>query len=141
MNLAASTGYDKPLPNTADPLMAPFWAHAHAGRLTVQRCVACSDRHMPATHICPACLGDEQEWETVSGRAELVSWVEFHKAYWGGFVKDLPYLVCLVKLEEGPQLYSNVVGAREEDLVVGQKMRVVFDKVTPDVTLPKFAPA
>lgn len=140
MNLSTAQEYGKPLPSN-DPLMAPFWEHANAGRLSVQRCEECGDQRVAATHICPACLSEAQEWRPVSGRATLMSWVEFHKAYWGGFVQDLPYLVCLVKLAEGPQMYSNVVNARQEDLVVGQEMRVVFDRVTPEVTLPKFAPA
>lgn len=65
--------------------------------------------------------------------------MEFRKAYWGGFVEDLPYVVCLVRLDEGPLLYSNIVGSKEEELAIGQRVRVVFDRVTPEVTLPKFS--
>jgi hypothetical protein len=36
-------------------------------------------------------------------------------------------------------MYSNIVGAKEEALAVGQRVRVVFDRVTPEVTLPKFS--
>lgn len=139
MNVAPTT-YDKPLPGH-DPQMTPFWEHAHAGRLAVHRCRACGHRHFPAAPLCPNCLSAEQEWEVVSGKGTLVSWVEFHKAYWGGFVENLPYVVCLVELDEGPLLYSNIIDASEKELIVGQPLRVVFDKVTPHVTLPKFTPA
>lgn len=135
---SAATAYRKPLPGP-DPVMKPFWEHAHAGRLAIQACNNCGDMHMPAAPVCPKCLDDDQEWQIVSGNGTLESWVEFHKAYWGGFVEDLPYVVCLVRLDEGPLMYSNIVGAKEEGLTIGQRVRVVFDRVTPEVTLPKFS--
>jgi uncharacterized protein len=46
--------------------------------------------------------------------------------------------VCLVRLEEGPVVVSNLVD-RTENLRMGAPVKVVFDAVTDDVTLPKFA--
>ena len=94
-------GYDKPLP-TITPLNSGFWEHARQHRLAMQVCTQCGDVHFPPSPVCPKCLSDEQEWRPVSGRGELVSWVEFHRAYWPGFADDLPYRACVVKLEEGP---------------------------------------
>lgn len=74
----------------------------------------------------------------MSGRGTLLSWVVYHRAYWPGFTADVPYKVCLVQLEEGPILVSNLVDAAEVDVAVGKAVRVIFDRVTEDVTLPKF---
>lgn len=128
--------YTKPLPK-ADPLMKPFWEHAAARRLAVQRCERCDDLHFPPTHVCPKCLSDEQSWQPVSGEGTVFSWIEMHRAYWPGFASDLPYNVCIVKLREGPLLVSNIVGEME-GMTVGTPVRVCFDQVTEDVTLPKF---
>ncbi len=130
--------YDKPLPNKDDPVAAPFWANARGHKLSVQRCSSCGDRHFPPGPVCPVCLSDDQTWEVVSGKATLVSWVTFHRAYWDGFAPDLPYDVCLVKLEEGPLLLSNFHGARPADAREGLPLHVVFDDLTEDFTLPKF---
>ena len=130
----AQAGYDKPLPNIT-PLTRGFWEHAKQNQLAMQVCDACGDIHFPASPVCPKCLSDQQEWRAVSGRGELVSWVEFHRAYWPGFAADLPYRVCLVKLEEGPLLISNLVG---EEPAIGEKVEVIFQPVTDEVTLPKF---
>jgi len=128
--------YTKPLPRIS-PLTKPFWDHARAGRLAVQICRSCGDLRFPPSPVCPACLSDDQAWRVTSGRGRLESWIEFHRAYWPAFADDLPYRVCLVRLYEGPVLVSNLVGdAGHEKL--GAPVRVMFDKVTDDITLPKF---
>jgi uncharacterized OB-fold protein len=127
----------KPRPKI-DALNRGFWEAARAERLTVQRCDDCQDIHFPGSPVCPKCLSEKQTWVPVSGRATLLSWVRFHRAYWEGFRADLPYLVALVGLEEGPMLMTNIVDARPEDLTIGIKLEVVFDKVDDEVTLPKF---
>lgn len=128
--------YRKPLPKI-DALNRPFWEAAREGRLVVQTCSRCNDTHMPPTPVCPTCLSDQQEWRTASGRARLESWIAFHRAYWDGFKDELPYNVCLVRLEEGPLLVSNLVGPAD-GVKLGAPMRAVFRRVTPEVTLPVF---
>ncbi len=127
--------YAKPLPQI-DALTKGFWEHARAGKLAVQVCLACEDAHFPACPVCPECLSDRQEWRATSGRGRLESWVEFHRAYWPGFAAELPYRACLVKLEEGPILISNLVGDPAE---IGDPVHAVFEKITDAVTLPKFS--
>jgi uncharacterized OB-fold protein len=131
---AATAGYDKPLP-IIDALTQGFWDLAKAHRLAAQVCTQCGDVHFPASPVCPKCLSDAQEWRAMSGRGRLESWVEFHRAYWPGFVGELPYRVCLIQLAEGPLMVSNLVGAEAE---IGDPVHVVFDEVTPEITLPKF---
>jgi uncharacterized OB-fold protein len=133
-------GYAKPLPKP-DALTAPFWAHAKARELAVQHCPQCNDLRFPPTQACPACLAEGQDWKVVSGAGVVLHWVHFHRAYWPGFEAELPYNVCAIRLVEGPILLSNVVGVPREALREGMKVRAVFQDVTPDVTLPKFAPA
>ncbi len=129
--------YNKPLPQIT-PLDGPFWEHARRSELTVQHCDACGNLHVPASPVCPNCLSSEQSWKPMSGRGTLESWVDFHRAYWDGFKDELPYRVCLIKLEEGPLLVSNLVGDGGT-VEIGAKVHVVFEKVTDEVTLPKFA--
>ena len=130
----ASQGYDKPLP-VIDPVTKGFWELAKARRLAAQVCDACGDIHFPASPVCPKCLSEDQQWRPVSGRGRLESWVEFHRAYWPGFSGELPYRVCLIQLEEGPLIVSNLVG---EEAEVGDAVQVVFEDVTDEITLPKF---
>ncbi len=126
--------YNKPLPQI-DALTRGFWEHARAGRLAIQVCDACGHAHFPASPVCPECLSDRQQWKPTGGRGILESFVEFHRAYWPGFQQELPYRVGLVRLAEGPLLLSNLVGAEAK---VGDAVHAVFEKVTGEVTLPKF---
>jgi hypothetical protein len=135
--MSMETRYRKPLP-VIDALMAPYWEHAKAHRLTVQTCKACGDRHFPPSPVCPECLSEDQVWEVVSGRGTLLSWASFHRAYWDSYRDDLPYDVCIVQLLEGPMVVSNFAGKRPEGLRLGLPMRVVFEDVTPEISLARF---
>ncbi|MDJ0390881.1 OB-fold domain-containing protein [Roseomonas sp. E05] len=127
----------KPCPKI-DPVSRGFWENCHRGILSVQRCEECGNTHYPGTPVCPACLSSRQSWAPVSGRGTLVSWVRFHQAYWDSFRADLPYLVCLVRLQEGPLMLSNFAGEAPDDPPIGSAVEVAFDKVDDELTLPKF---
>ena len=128
--------YAKPLPKI-DPLIAPFWEHAQRRQLAMQVCNSCADVHFPPCPNCPKCLSLDQSWKVMSGRGKIESHVKFHRAYWPGFTPDLPYDACIVRLDEGPVLASNLVGDTSK-AKLGVPVHVVFEEVTASVTLPKF---
>lgn len=128
--------YTKPLPRV-DGLNKPFWDAARQHRLLLQHCPGCGDTRFPPAPLCPKCLADGQVWIESSGHGTLESWVEMHRAYWEGFQEDLPYRVCLVRLEEGPLLVSTLVDETGEPSL-GRPVKVVFDDVAKSVTLPRF---
>ena len=131
------TAEGKPLP-VITPLNQKFWAFARQSIFSLQTCAACGHRHVPESPVCPQCLSKDQDWEPASGEGSLESWVDFHRAYWDGFAGELPYRVCLVRLKEGPLFVSNLVGAGE-GLRIGAPVRVVFKKISDEVTLPNFS--
>jgi len=87
-------------------------AHQEAlerGDLVFQRCGACGNAWLPPRDACPRCLaGDAWAWEVASGRASLVSWVVYHRAYHPSVEDRVPYTVALVELEEGPRLVADL---------------------------------
>jgi uncharacterized OB-fold protein len=50
----------------------------------------------------------------------------------------MPYAVVLVELDEGPKLYSNLVGVSKDDIRIGMRVRAAFEQATPELTLVKF---
>jgi uncharacterized OB-fold protein len=68
----------------------------------------------------------------------VFSYIVFHQVYNQAFRQDVPYNVALVQLAEGPRMYSNVVGVPNEAVKVGDALEVVFDPVTPEITIPRF---
>jgi uncharacterized protein len=129
--------YLKPLPTITDD-NREFWEGAKQGHLRMQQCGDCKHIRYPISHCCPKCLSYKFEWVNLSGRGEVFSYVVFYQLYNKAFEKDIPYNVALVQLEEGPRMYSNVVGVDNDAVKVGDKLEVVFDPVTADVTIPRF---
>jgi uncharacterized protein len=132
--------YAKPLP-TIEPLNAPFWEATKAGRLSMQQCQACQHIRYPINVVCPVCLSDEVEWVDLSGNGEVLSTIVFHQVYNQAFADDVPYNVSLIQLDEGPRLLSNVVEIAPNAVKVGDRVSVIFDPVTPEVSIPRFVPA
>jgi uncharacterized OB-fold protein len=127
----------KPRPHI-DAISRGFWDNCRRGVLSVQHCDSCGHQHYPGSPVCPNCLSSRQSWAPVSGRGTLVSWVRFHRAYWDSFRADLPYLVCLVRLEEGPFMLSNFFRETPGDPMIGSAVEVAFEAVDDDLSLPKF---
>ena len=131
--------YDRPLPEIGDE-NRPFWEACARGELSLQRCAMCGRFRYPISPVCPRCGGAEFEWMPVSGRGRVFSYTVFHQVYHRGFQAAVPYNVALVQLEEGPFMFSNVVGIPNEALRCDMPVTVVFDRITDAVTLPRFRP-
>ncbi len=104
------------------PESAEFWAGLRRHELRIQRCRACA-RH----YFCPRCWSSDVEWETVSGRATLESYVVSYRPA-PGFEERVPYVIAVVTLAEGPRMMSNVVG-------------VGLDRDTPAERIAQLLPA
>ena len=129
----------KPLPPMT-PEMAPFWEAARRHELVVQRCRGCGAYRFPARDLCSRCLAREVEWTRVSGRGEIFSYAVMHQVYHPGFADTVPYAVVVVELAEGARLISNLLDCPVGEIAIGMPVEVVFEDVTPAVTLPKFRP-
>ncbi|TMA79037.1 MAG: Zn-ribbon domain-containing OB-fold protein [Deltaproteobacteria bacterium] len=132
-----STPSARPIPEVS-PALAPYFAAARAGRLVVQRCTGCGALRFPPRELCSVCLATEAAWQEVSGRGEIFSYYVMHQIYHPGFAAEVPYAVVVVKLEEGPKLTSNVVDCPLDEIAIGMPVEVVFEELSPEVTLPKF---
>ena len=118
--------------------MEPFFAAARKRRLVVQRCTDCGELRFPARELCRACLGTTSEWVPVSGRGEVFSYNVMHHVYHPAFADDVPYVVAIVKLEEGVKLTTSLVGASPDTVRIGAPVEPVFDDLSDEVTLPRF---
>jgi uncharacterized OB-fold protein len=130
----------RPIPKP-DALSTPFWDAARKGELKVQQCCDCSRYWFPPVEYCTRCLSPRLEFRAVSGKGKLYSYSEAHTgARLSHFAAAGNYLVCLVELDEQPGLlmYTNLPGARADQLKVGLPVTVTFEKISDDVTLPQF---
>jgi uncharacterized OB-fold protein len=127
----------KPVPEV-DATLAPFFAAAAEKRLVVQRCTGCGAFRFPPRELCSSCLSTAVAWAEVSGRGTIFSFNVMHQVYHPAFATEVPYAVVVVQLAEGPKLISNLVDCPIEEIRIGMPVEVVFERVSPEVTLPKF---
>lgn len=127
----------KPLPTVTEQ-NREFWAGARAGVLRLQGCDGCGHLRNPVQALCPECLGDAFTWTDLSGRGTVFAKVVYHRAFHPAYRDDLPYNVVMVQLDEGPRMFSTVVGADGDDIHVGDHLEAVFDAVADEITVPRF---
>ncbi len=131
--------YKKPLPAISS-LNEPYWTGLKHRDLQLQRCKDCNKLWYPPGPFCPECWSRNFNWQKLSGRGKVNSWVVFHQAYFSSLKDEIPYNVAEVELDEGPRLLTNLVGIDNTDIQIGMPVEIVFDDVTEDVTLAKFRP-
>ncbi len=126
----------KPGPR-ASPLTRPFWDAAREERLLIQHCPVCARWVFYPRKRCPHCWADELEWREASGRAHVASFTTVERPGHPAFADDVPYVVALVDLEEGPRMLTNIVELTPRDLDVGDPVEVVWQH-HPTHSLPQF---
>ena len=128
-----------PLP-AIDEVSAPFWEAAREQRLMIQRCKATRRYYHPPLRVCTCCGASDLEFEEVSGRGTIYSFVVMRDQRVQGFEDRVPYVNLWVELDEQPQLVlvSNLVDAGLEDIAIGKPVEVTFEKVSDEITLPQF---
>ena len=127
----------KPLPHpTADT--KPFWDGCRAHELRFQKCGECGHIRWPASFLCPKCHSRDTAWIRAKGCGKIYSYVVYHRAYHQAFEEEVPYVVALVELEEGPRMLTNIVGSRPEEVGCDMPVVVAWEDIKEGIALPKF---
>lgn len=128
----------KPGPQ-ASPLSQPFWDGCRERRLRLQYCPDSGQWVFYPRALDPHSWSTHLQWRDASGRGTVASFIVVHKPGHPAFREDVPYVVALIDLEEGPRMLSNVVGCAPEQVCIGQAVRVHWVEQGGEV-LPKFVP-
>jgi hypothetical protein len=137
--------YKKPLPRFHNKYAREFYEGCKKHELLIQRC-SCGKFRFPPQDMCPECNSMEFEWTKVSGEGRIVTFTviphfeprSMPMASWPG--DGYPIMVIVVELPDadGVHIVSNIIDCEPEDIKVGMPVKVVFDDVTEEITLPKF---
>jgi hypothetical protein len=119
----------------------PYWDGCKRHELRIQRCAACSHFQFYPRLYCTGCFSDRVEWITASGRATVLSFTIVRRPVSQAFKDDLPYVVALVTLEEGPSMMTNIVGCAPEQVGIGMPLKVTFEDWSEEISIAKFRPA
>jgi len=128
----------RPLP-APSPLTKPFWEGTRAHKLLLQRCRKCGVFRWTPQYLCTACHAEEYDWAETRGRGVIYAFTRVQRPASPAF--EAPYVVAVVRLEEGPLMLTNIVGAEPGELAIGAPVEVRFEKASDDITLYLFQPA
>lgn len=129
----------KPVP-IVNPWAKPFWDAAREEKLILQKCQDC-DKHIFYPRIaCPHCFSDKVEWIEASGKGMVYSYTVVTNNAPSAFIQDMPFVIAIVKLEEGVQMLSNIINCNPDDVECDMPVEVTFEKLNDEFTLPKFRP-
>lgn len=134
---SAGTAWTKPLPEMTG-LHARYWQGAREGKLLLQQCRECGTTWHQGSGFCPNCLAVDFDWTPASGTGSIYARIFMHQVYWPSFADDVPYNLVWVELDDGPMMTADIVDAPREDIEIGCRVEVIFDPVTPEVTIPRF---
>ena len=129
--------YEKPLPEINN-VTKPFWDYCKAHELRMQYCTKCNEWIWYPKAWCPYCGARSGiEWRKLSGQGTVYSFTVIRQVIDNSpaFQSELPFVIALVELEEGPRIYSNV---QEKEVEIGDRVSLYFDDASSEISLPKF---
>jgi len=130
----------KPVPSP-DPATREYWEAAARSELRLPKCTTCGKPHFYPRPACPYCGGTKFDWPLASGGGTIYSFTIVQRAPSPAFEAEVPYVVAIIALDEGPHLMSNVVGVDPKTVRIGQRVKVQFREAAEGVRVPVFAPA
>lgn len=122
------------------PESAEYWAGLRRHELLVQHCAACGRYQFYPRVLCASCGDARLSWARASGCATLKSWSLVRRAVSEAYSADVPYVLALVELEEGPTMMTTLVEVLPDAVQIGMALKVVFDDRPEGYTLPRFRP-
>ncbi len=122
------------------PETAAWWEGCRNHELLLQSCTNCGHRQFYPRIICTECMSDKLEWKRSAGRGRVLTFTICRLPVSEAYAGDVPYVIALVQLEEGPTMMSNIVQCDPDSVASGMPVEVVFEQRSEEITSPQFRP-
>jgi uncharacterized protein len=114
-----------------------YWKGAREHKLMVKRCTRCGYVGFPPYPICRRCSSMELDWVPAAGGGHIYTWTTVYRSTRPEFVADVPYTLAVVELSDYPiRIPARLKGVAPRGVQVGASVRIQFEDVTPEVSLP-----
>lgn len=97
-------------------------------KLEANKCVKCKKIFFPPRIICPECKSRKLEKTKLKEAGKLVTYTIIRVPP-KQFVDQAPYVVGIVKLDDGVQIIGQIVDCEFEDLKIGKRVKIEFRKI------------
>jgi uncharacterized protein len=138
----AQPAQGKPLPEISD-LTRPFWTAAKNRKLVMQKCNHCETLNFYPKPWCIECGDRGLEWVEVKPQGTVYSHTVANIVMMNfpAWKDDLPLVLCIIDLDDGPRMYGQVTGCPPEKVHIGMRVKAYFEDISEDAAVPKFCPA
>ena len=117
----------------------PFWDSCKAEAMEIQRCDDCGTYAYYPVYICPECASRSLRWTRVSGRGTVYTYTVAERSIFEDV--EGPMVVALIELEEGAMMTSNIKTDDPQSVHVGMPVKLAYEPVSDEITLPVFEAA
>jgi uncharacterized OB-fold protein len=116
-----------------------WWDAVDQGKVLIQRCKGCQTLRHPPRPMCGEC--QSMEWDSIESTldGEVLSYTALRHPKIPGYPTDP--ICAVIRLAEGTNIVSNLVGCEYEDVHIGMKVVGKVEQVDEKTMLPQFYPA
>ncbi len=118
----------RPLPNLSELDTAEFWRGTQANEFRYQQCANCDTIVWHPRAHCTGCVNGDLEWRVSAGAGVVYTFSVVRQSYHPFFRSQVPYIVALVDLDEGPRFLTNITGTTPEEMDVGMRVQIVWEE-------------
>ncbi len=110
----------------------PYFDAMRVSKLRLQRCDDCSTWFFPFHKRCQNCGSTSLSWADASGRGTIFSHARLRREYHPRHADRLPLVIAWIDLDEGVRMASNIVDVEPDEVRVGQRVAVDFERFPED---------
>ncbi|MGX7680196.1 Zn-ribbon domain-containing OB-fold protein [Jatrophihabitans sp. DSM 45814] len=129
----------------ADELTQPFWDAALRGQLVAPKCTNCGTFILPPQPRCFVCQNDRFDYVDLPGTGVVYSFTIVRHPLAPHLREVVPYVSAVIQVDgtqgAGARLLLNVINVEPETVKVGDKVRIIFDKISDTLAIPRAVPA
>lgn len=108
----------------------------------LQRCGQCGTYNFFPKPWCIECGSRDLPWVDAKPSGTIYSFtvsrvVAMNYPAWE---RELPVVVALLNLDDGPRMYAQVIGCAPESIFIGQRVVACFEPLGSGLVIPKFRP-
>jgi len=134
------TGHSQKFLPQSKPGTEAYWDACRRHELHIQRCNDCGTHQFYPRIFCSKCSSKAVDWVHASGFGKVLTWSIVRRAISEAYAADVPYVIALIELQEGPVMMSKVSACEPEAVFTGMAVEVSFEDWTEQVSMPVFIP-
>ncbi len=128
----------------ADDKTQPFWDRALKGVLSASKCQTCGTCHIPPQPRCFVCQGKDFAWVDLPGTGTIYTFTVVRHPLRPQLQEAVPYVAGIIELDgtqgAGARVQANIINCDPEAVRIGDRVKVVFDKVSDTLAIFRFEP-